>query len=141
LVTQGYIVTHREIYVYIIPTHLRKLLALYPSLVYTAHCIGLPNFRTGIQKKEGDIVNKFALWIESQDKKQRGVAQKLGISTSTLHDILRQGQMPSLRLAYEIEKYTKGAITVYDWLDGDARSEKKTMSKITTQEIAKNIST
>jgi len=86
-------------------------------------------------------VNKFALWIESQDKKQRGVAQKLGISTSTLHDILRQGQMPSLRLAYEIEKYTKGAITVYDWLDGDARSEKKTMSKITTQEIAKNIST
>lgn len=86
-------------------------------------------------------MNKFALWIESQDKKQRGVAQKLGISTSTLHDILRQGQMPSLRLAYEIEKYTKGAITVYDWLDGDARSEKKTMSKITTQEIAKNIST
>jgi DNA-binding XRE family transcriptional regulator len=62
-------------------------------------------------------VNKFAKWVHSNDKKQRGVAEKLGISTSTLHDILRQGKMPSLTLAYEIEKYTKGAITVYDWID------------------------
>jgi transcriptional regulator with XRE-family HTH domain len=62
-------------------------------------------------------VNKFAKWVESNDKKQRGVAEKLGISTSTLHDILRNGRMPSLKLAYEIEQYTKGDITVYDWVD------------------------
>lgn len=67
--------------------------------------------------KKEDHVNKFAEWMNSNDKKQRGVAEKLGISTSTLHDILRKGQMPSLRLAYEIEKYTKGAITLYDWVD------------------------
>lgn len=63
-------------------------------------------------------MNIFALWIKNNDKKQRGVAEKLGISPSTLHDILRKGQMPSLRIAYEIEKYTKGAITLYDWIDG-----------------------
>lgn len=62
-------------------------------------------------------VNKFATWVKNNDKKQRGVAEKLGISTSTLHDILRKDLMPSLRLAYQIEIYTKGAITLYDWVD------------------------
>ncbi len=62
-------------------------------------------------------MNKFAEWIKNNEKKQTGVAKKLSISASTLHDILRKGQMPSLRLAYEIEKYTKGSITVYDWVD------------------------
>ncbi len=62
-------------------------------------------------------MNKFALWMKSNDKKQRGVAEKIGISTSTLHDILRKGQIPSLKLAYEIENYTKGMVTLYDWID------------------------
>ena len=73
-----------------------------------------------LQKKLKDRtgnVNHFAKWVESNDKKQRGVAEKLGISTSTLHDILRNGRMPSLKLALDIERYTKGAITVYDWVD------------------------
>jgi transcriptional regulator with XRE-family HTH domain len=70
-------------------------------------------------------MNKFAEWVRSNDKKQRGIADKLGISTSTLHDILRKGLMPSLRLAYQIEHYTKGAITLYDWVDDpEARKEK-----------------
>jgi transcriptional regulator with XRE-family HTH domain len=77
-------------------------------------------------------VNKFAEWIKNNDKKQRGVAEKLGISTSSLHDILRQGQMPSLRLAYAIEQYTKGAITIYDWLDhpGAGQEQKNMANKI-----------
>jgi len=62
-------------------------------------------------------VNKFAEWIEQNDRKQRGIAQKIGISTSTLHEILRMGKIPSLKVAYAIEKYTQGEITVYDWLD------------------------
>ena len=70
-------------------------------------------------------MNKFAYWIKKNDKKQRGVAEKLKISTSTLHDIIRKGQMPSLRLAYEIEKYTKGDVTVYDWLDDPSNEENK----------------
>ena len=77
-------------------------------------------------------MNKFAEWMKNNDKKQRGVAEKLGISTSTLHDILRKNQIPSLIVAYEIEKYTRGAITVYDWLD--QRENKNNISNITKDE-------
>lgn len=62
-------------------------------------------------------MSKFADWMKANDKKQKGVAEKIGISQSSLHDILRKNQMPSLKVAYEIEKYTRGAITVYDWVD------------------------
>lgn len=83
-------------------------------------------------------MNKFAEWIKSNDKKQRGVAQKLGISTSTLHEILKNGRMPYLKLAYEIEKYTRGAITVYDWLDQCDKQEKMP-TKINTVDKTKSI--
>jgi len=86
-------------------------------------------------------LNKFAEWMVSNDKKQRGVAEKLGISTSTLHDILRKGQMPSLKLAYEIEKYTKGTITLYDWLDEAKKKPKEQIARTTTKEISKKITT
>lgn len=86
-------------------------------------------------------MNKFAQWMIGNDKKQRGVAEKLGISTSTLHDILKKGHMPSLRLAYEIEQYTKGAITVYDWIDEPQAKKKneitKTVAHKKTQKISK----
>jgi DNA-binding XRE family transcriptional regulator len=62
-------------------------------------------------------MNKFAEWIKNNDKKQRGVADKIGVSTSTLHEILRKGLIPSLKVAYQIERYTRGAVTVYDWMD------------------------
>lgn len=62
-------------------------------------------------------MNKFAEWLQNSDKKQGGVAQKLFISASTLHCIVKKGKLPSLRLAYKIEKYTKGAVTLYDWVD------------------------
>lgn len=75
-------------------------------------------------------MNKFFDWIKSNDRKQRGVAEKLGISTSTLHDILRRNQMPSLKIAYQIELYTRGAITMYDWID---QSEVKTKIRLATK--------
>lgn len=62
-------------------------------------------------------MNKFAIWMQSNDKKQRGVAKKLGISTTTLHQIVHGKQLPSFQVAYEIETYTDGAITLYDWFD------------------------
>jgi transcriptional regulator with XRE-family HTH domain len=76
--------------------------------------------------------------MENNEKKQRGVAERLRISTSTLHDILRKGQMPSLRLAYEIEQYTRGAITLYDWIDQPAE-EKKVVKKNKTTLMDKKI--
>lgn len=84
-------------------------------------------------------MNKFAEWIKNSEKKQSGVAQKLCISPSTLHDILRKGQMPSLKLAYKIEQYTKGAVTVYDWVD-QPMQENKAITKIVAKPKAKTIS-
>lgn len=83
-------------------------------------------------------MNKFAEWMKSNDKKQRGVAEKVGISTSTLHDILRKNQLPSLKVAYEIEKYTRGAITVYDWIDhNDQATDKTTLTSKNIEKIRK----
>jgi len=84
-------------------------------------------------------VNKFAEWIKNSEKKQSGVAQKLSISASTLHDILKKGQVPRLKLAYEIEKYTKGAVTVYDWVDQPVQENKAT-TKIVAKPKAKKVS-
>jgi len=77
-------------------------------------------------------VNKFYEWVKNNDKKQRGIAAKIGVSTSTLHEILRKGLIPSLKVAYQIEVYTRGAVTVYDWVDHLEETEKidpKTKSK------------
>lgn len=68
-------------------------------------------------------MNKFSSWIKANDKKQRGIATKLGISTATLNAIIKHKQLPNLRLAYKIEKYTMGAITLYDWIDEKALEE------------------
>ncbi len=71
-------------------------------------------------------MNKFAAWVYNNHKKQRGVAEKLGVSASTLHDILRKDLVPSLKIAYEIEKYTNGDITLYDWIDSIKAKQKAT---------------
>jgi len=68
-------------------------------------------------------MNKFSIWMKNNYAKQRGVAEKLGVSATTLHEILRKGQMPSLKLAYEIEKFTRGAVTIYDWVDNESGSK------------------
>ena len=82
-------------------------------------------------------MNKFAEWVKEQDKKQSGIAEKIGVAPSTLHDILKKGQIPSLRTAYEIELYTNGVVTVYDWLDyGTEQSNKLNKSKVQTKEKA-----
>ncbi len=62
-------------------------------------------------------MNKFTIWMKNHDKKQNRVAEKLGISTATLHGILHRGRMPSIIVAYQIELYTKGTISLYDWID------------------------
>ncbi|HSZ84747.1 MAG TPA: hypothetical protein VK787_01885 [Puia sp.] len=84
-------------------------------------------------------MNKFLQWIKANDKKQRGVATKLKISTSTLHDILRNGVLPNLKLAYSIEKYTQGAITLYDWIDEDMLKEKETKKENAKEKSKKTI--
>ncbi len=81
-------------------------------------------------------MNKFALWMDENDKVQAGVARKLGISKSTLNNILHLNHMPSLPVAIEIERYTQGAVTVYDWIeDHPKQPSTKTIKKKTTINI------
>lgn len=75
------------------------------------------------------MVDKFHDWMKNNDKKQCAVAAKIGISASYLSDILKLGKMPSIRIAYEIEKYTNGVVTVYDWLDQDMNDRIKSKKK------------
>lgn len=78
-------------------------------------------------------MNKFAEWIYHKDKKQRAVADKLGISTATLHEILRKDHVPTLKVAYEIERYTEGDITLYDWIDA-IKTKNKTARSVVAKE-------
>jgi DNA-binding XRE family transcriptional regulator len=78
-------------------------------------------------------MNKFAEWMKNNDKKQSGVAKKLNVGSTTLHEVLKKGLIPSLKLAYKIEQYTNGAITVYDWIDHMQDTDekpKKSTSKV-----------
>lgn len=79
-------------------------------------------------------MNKFAEWMKNNDRKQLPVSEKLGISQSFLHGLLRKGFMPSLKVAYEIEKYTQGDVTVYDWLDYKEKSTAETKLKPSIKE-------
>jgi len=97
---------------------------------------GNPNFCPVKHNEKGEMVNKFAKWMEVNDKVQANVAKKIGISPSSLHEILRLDKIPSIKVAYEIEVYTKGEITVYDWLD--QKMEKKTAPKTKKKKEATN---
>lgn len=78
-------------------------------------------------------MKKFSEWIKNNDKKQCLVAARLSISSSSLNDILRLGRMPSIRVACEIEKYTNGEITIYDWIDHDVENKMKGSKKKKTK--------
>lgn len=70
-------------------------------------------------------MNKFANWMEKNNQLQNGVAKALGISQPLLHKILKKNHEPRIKVANRIEIYTKGAITLYDWVD-EKKEKKKT---------------
>ena len=53
-------------------------------------------------------------YIESSGLKHCFFAKEIGIQPNTLSRILN-GYAPTLKMAIDIEKYTKGKISVYDW--------------------------
>ena len=66
-------------------------------------------------------MKKLLDWLKMKHVKQAGFAQDIGISTSSLHEILRNGRVPNVKILYEIEKFTDGYITLYDWVDRDVK--------------------
>lgn len=82
-------------------------------------------------------MKKLTDYLKIKHIKQRGFAEDIGISTSSLHEILRLGKIPTLKVAYEIEKFTEGHITLYDWVDQRLKIPKEKSDKDTKK--TKNI--
>lgn len=68
-------------------------------------------------------MNKLEKYLKHKSVSQRGFAKKIGTTPNNLSSLIRGKSMPSLRLAYEIEKKTGGLVTVYDWIPEDAKKD------------------
>lgn len=61
-------------------------------------------------------MNKLEKYLKHRGISQRGFAKKIGTTPNNLSSLIRGNSLPSLRLAYEIEKKTGGLVTLYDWI-------------------------
>jgi transcriptional regulator with XRE-family HTH domain len=59
---------------------------------------------------------KFSKWIDSTSASRNDVAVRLGVGRTYLDKLCRGASRPSLELAIEIEKLTKGEVPAADWL-------------------------
>ncbi|HEX5101270.1 MAG TPA: hypothetical protein VFV94_17285, partial [Polyangiaceae bacterium] len=55
-------------------------------------------------------------WIDDAGLARDGVAARLGIQRTYLDKLCRSESRPSLELAVEIDKLTRGAVPISDWL-------------------------
>lgn len=66
-------------------------------------------------------MNRLEKYLKHRSISQRGFAKKIGTTPNNLSSLIRGKSVPSLRLAYEIEKQTGGMVTLYDWIPEDAK--------------------
>ena len=62
------------------------------------------------------MTNKLLEYLIENGIGQNYLAKKVGCGQATMYRILRNGVIPSLKLALAIEKQTKNAVRVYDWI-------------------------
>ncbi|MCL4755927.1 MAG: helix-turn-helix transcriptional regulator [Myxococcales bacterium] len=66
---------------------------------------------------------KLSRWIDAAGTTREAVATKLGVHRTYLDMLCRGARKPSLQLAVEIERLTRGAIPAAEWVkrqaDGD----------------------
>ncbi len=72
------------------------------------------------RKKE----SKLSRWMDSQSLVRDDVAARLDIQRTYLDKLCRAESRPSLELAFEIEKLTRGAVPASDWLSVPAHTRK-----------------
>jgi DNA-binding XRE family transcriptional regulator len=60
--------------------------------------------------------NSFGKWIDREGLTREHVAEKLGITKSALNYVANGQRLPGLKLAFDIERLTKGEITARSWL-------------------------
>lgn len=62
-------------------------------------------------------MKKLKDFLKLNNISYRELAKGLGISPATLSEIINNNRLPTLKLAYEIERLTFKNVTIYDWLD------------------------
>lgn len=62
-------------------------------------------------------MNKLARYIEKNGLRKNFVAQHIGIDANAMTTLLSGKRIPSISLAYEIEKFTHQEVRITDWLD------------------------
>jgi len=73
--------------------------------------------------------------LKNKKKKQSDFAKDIGVTQNTINVLVNGKSMPSLRLAYKIERATGGLVTLYDWISED---EKKNEPKQETKKDKKH---
>lgn len=66
-------------------------------------------------------MNKLEKYLKHRGISQKKFAEKIGSNANNLSLLIRGKTIPTLRMAYEIEKKTGGLVTLYDWLPEDAK--------------------
>lgn len=66
----------------------------------------------------------LAIYLKNEGICRSKFAIKIGISVPTLRKLIDQEAIPSIVIAYNIEKATHGKVKMIDWLD-DIQSDKK----------------
>ena len=61
-------------------------------------------------------MKKLVKFMKENELNTRLIAQDMKMPIGTVYSWLRGKAKPSIRKAYALEKYSKGAVTVYDWL-------------------------
>jgi DNA-binding XRE family transcriptional regulator len=85
--------------------------------VYGVHHIGFLYFNaTHLIIKKDKTMQKLREYLKKRHMKQKGFAQEVGISTATLHHLLKGNNLPSIATAIAIEEKTQKFISVYDWV-------------------------
>lgn len=62
------------------------------------------------------VESKLSRWIDGESLLRDAVAARLGIQRTYLDKLCRSESRPSLELAVDIEKMTRGAVPAADWL-------------------------
>ena len=66
-------------------------------------------------------MNKLEKYLKHRGISQKKFAEKIGSNPNNLSLLIRGKTVPTLRMAYEIEKKTGGLVTLYDWIPEDAK--------------------
>lgn len=75
-------------------------------------------------------MNKLKTYLKISKNSQREFAEMIGTTPNNLNSLINGKSLPSLKLAYEIEKMTGGLVKMHDWLIEDSNENEKKIGKV-----------